>query len=63
MLVGLSANNSGFIVLFVIVGSNSKSLIALSADDLIDISSGESKNSLHDILDLIMKYLMFDESL
>ena len=42
MLVGLSANNSGFIVLFVIVGSNSKSLIALSADDLIDISSGES---------------------
>ena len=57
MLVGLCADNSGFVIFLVIVGGNSESLIALLADDLVDISSGEGENSLHDTFDLITKYL------
>ena len=41
MLIGLSANNSSFIVFSVVVGGYSESLIAIIADNLIDISSGE----------------------
>ena len=41
MLIGLSANNSCFIVFSVVVGGYSECLIAIIADNLIDISSGE----------------------
>ena len=55
MLVGLRADNSGFVIFLVIVGGNSESLIALLADDLVDISSGEGENSLHDTFDFNYK--------
>ena len=49
MLVRLSSNNSGLIIFLVVVGGNSKSLIALLADDLIDVSSWELQYSLHSL--------------
>ena len=47
VLVGLGAYNSGFIVFLVIVGGNSEGLVTLLADNLVDVTSGECKNSFH----------------
>ena len=47
MLVGLGAHDSGLIVFLVVVGGDSEGLVALLADDLVDVASGESENSFH----------------
>jgi hypothetical protein len=49
MLVRLSSNDLGSAVVFVVISLNSEGLVAFVADDLIDVSSGELKGTLHDM--------------
>ena len=65
MLVGLGTHHSGFVIFLVVVGGNSEGLVALLADDLVDVASGESENSFHFLIgfDMFIKYLFLGGSL